>query len=243
MEKLWKLKQLQLGSVADYTIEFRRLAGRLNWPDEVLTDIIGKGLLDKVREEFDKVDKPTTLFEATNLIIGIDKKCYLENLIRNKPKPHHHHHKSFNRRKNELNKTESNFKSNHHKKNKFKNDILSANYTPAVNSTITSTFYVELKGKNIKTNLLIDSGSARSFICKNFAIANKIPTSGLSSPINIQLPNRLLNRLNKNLWTIQKLSNFVSLIYPYKESMEFLVETGYLYTIPTSITRPIKSSF
>jgi len=189
MEKLWKLKQLQLGGVADYTIEFRRLAGRLGWPDNVLIDILGKGLLDKVREEFDKMDRPTTLFEATNLIIGIDKKCYLETLIRNKPKNQHNDHKSFNRRKKELNKTANNFKNSHHKKNKFKNDILSANYTPAINSNITSTFYLESKGGNIKTNFLIDSGSARSFICKNFANVNRIPTSGLSSPINIQLPN------------------------------------------------------
>jgi len=52
------------------------LAGRLGWPDEVLIDIIGKGLLDKVREEFEKLEKPSTLFEATNIIIGIDKKCF-----------------------------------------------------------------------------------------------------------------------------------------------------------------------
>jgi len=75
MDELWKLKQHQLGSVADYTIEFRRLAGRLRWPDEVLVDIIGKGLIDRVCEEYDKQEKPKTLFEATNIIIGIDKKC------------------------------------------------------------------------------------------------------------------------------------------------------------------------
>jgi len=43
--------------------------------------------------------------------------------------------------------------------------------------------------KNIKTNILIDYGSARRFICKNFATANKIQTSVLTSPINIQLRN------------------------------------------------------
>ncbi|OUM64792.1 hypothetical protein PIROE2DRAFT_8329, partial [Piromyces sp. E2] len=38
-------------------------------------------------------------------------------------------------------------------------------------------------------NILIDSGSGKSFLCKNFTTANNIPTSGLSSPISIQLPN------------------------------------------------------
>jgi hypothetical protein len=28
-------------------------------------------------KDFDKLDKTDTLFEATNVIIGIDKKCYL----------------------------------------------------------------------------------------------------------------------------------------------------------------------
>ena len=43
--------------------------------------------------------------------------------------------------------------------------------------------------RNIKVNLLIDSGSARIFICKNFANSNKLPVLGLNSQINIQLPN------------------------------------------------------
>ena len=36
---------------------------------------------------------------------------------------------------------------------------------------------------------MIDSGSGRSFLCKDFVTAKKIPITGLSSPINIQLPN------------------------------------------------------
>jgi len=67
MNQLWNLRQRELGKVAEFTIEFRQLAARLGWPDEVLTDIIGKGLMDKVREEYDKIDKPKTLFEATNI--------------------------------------------------------------------------------------------------------------------------------------------------------------------------------
>jgi len=190
MDQLWNLKQHQLGNVADYTIEFRRLAGRLGWPDEVLVDIIGKGLLDRVREEYDKQQKPKTLFEATNIIIGIDKKCYLESCIRHKSNNNHYkNHKTFNKRRHELNKTGSQFKRNKSKKNKFKSDILSANYTPSGNSTMTTTFFIKVNGRNVRTNFLIDSGSARSYLCKNFTNANKIPTSGLSIPINIQLPN------------------------------------------------------
>jgi len=188
MDKLWKLKQSQLGSVAEYTIEFRRLAGRLGWPDEVLIDIIGKGLVDKVREEFDKVEKPSTLFEATNTIIGIDKKCYLESSLRNKTKNFKKNHKSFQKKRRELTKIE-NYKKHFHNKNKPKNDILSANYTSNGNPTITTAFYLNINDKNIRTNFLIDSGSARSFICRNFANSHKIPSLGLSSPINIQLPN------------------------------------------------------
>jgi len=189
MEKLWKLKQLQLGNVAEYTIEFRRLAGRLGWPDEVLIDIIGKGLLDKVREEFDKLEKPSTLFEATNIIIGIDKKCFLESRLRHNQKNKFNGKMSFHRKRNDLLKSEKNSKHSHFRKNKSKNDILSANYTPNIKTTITTTFYLDINGRNIKANLLIDSGSARSFICKNFANSNKLPVLGLNSQINIQLPN------------------------------------------------------
>jgi len=167
MDKLWKLKQNQLGSAADYTIEFRRLAARLGWPDEVLIDIIGRGLINKVREEFDKQEKPTTLFEASNIIIGIDKKCYLENCLRDNSNRIHKNNKSFNRKRHELNRTENHFKSEHNKKNKLKNDIFSANYTPNSKSTITTTFYLSTNGRKMKANFLIDSESARSFLCKN----------------------------------------------------------------------------
>ncbi|OUM57057.1 hypothetical protein PIROE2DRAFT_18070 [Piromyces sp. E2] len=176
MEKLWKLKQQHLGSAAEYTIEFRRLSGRLGWPDKVLVDIIGKGLIDRVREEFDKLDKPDTLFEATNIIIGIDKKCYLESCIRNKSGKHSSH-KSFRKRRRELNKTENHYKRSNFKKNKFNKELLSANYTPSGETSMTTSFYIQVNGKNIKANILIDSGSGRSFLCKNFTTANKIPTS------------------------------------------------------------------
>jgi len=54
---------------------------------------------------------------------------------------------------------------------------------------MTTTFSIMINGRNVRTNFLIDSGSARSFLCKNFTNENKIPTSRLSTPINIQLPN------------------------------------------------------
>jgi len=187
MEKLWKLRQERLGEVAEYTIEFRRLAGRLGWPDKVLIDIIGKGLIDRVREEFDKLDKPDTLFEATNTIIGIDKKCYLECYIRNKPNSKNKS-KTFYRKKKELNKSENPLRGKGFIK-KTKKEILSANYTPSGRMTMTTVFEISLNGKNIKANMLIDSGSGRSFLCKNFTTSHRIPTNGLASPINIQLPN------------------------------------------------------
>jgi len=189
MDKLWRLKQLRLGEAAEYTIEFRRLAGRLGWPDEVLIDIIGKGLVDRVREEFDKLNKPDTLFEATNTIIGIDKKCYLESCIRHKSDNKSKASKSFHRKRKELTKTENRFKKSKFRKNKPNKEILSANYTPSGKLTVTTTFFISCNNKNLRANILIDSGSGRSFLCKNFVNANKIPTSGLSSPIKIQLPN------------------------------------------------------
>jgi len=195
IEKLFKLKQYQLGNAAEYTIEFRRLAGRLGWPDEVLNDIIGRGLLDCVREEFDKLDKPTTLFEATNLIISIDRKLYLESCLRQKANNKNNKRKIFQRQRYEHNQAEKRFKGKNFKKdktkneNKSKNDFLSANYTPNGKNTISTTFYISVNNKKIPANILIDSGSGRSFLCKDFVTAKKIPITGLSSPINIQLPN------------------------------------------------------
>jgi len=71
-----------LGKVPNYTIDFRKIASRLGWPYSVFIDIIGKGLIDQVRKEFDKVKMPKIIFEATNIIISIDKKCYIENSLR-----------------------------------------------------------------------------------------------------------------------------------------------------------------
>jgi len=42
-----------------------------------------------VRGEFDKQVRPETIFIATNVIIGIDKRCYLESCLRNKNHPDH----------------------------------------------------------------------------------------------------------------------------------------------------------
>jgi len=226
MDKLWRLKQLQLGNAAEYTIEFRRIAGRLGWPDEVLIDIIGKGLFDKVREEFDKLERPKTLFEATNLIIGIDKKCYLESCLRNKSNKsknnHQNNHQTFKRKKYELNKSEIHHKHSKSKNNKHRQDILSANYTPNGKTSITTTFFIDLNGKKIKANILIDSGSARSFLCKNFTNANRIPTSGLSSPINIRLPN------DKSMVIKQTTKPLKLQIMDHSETFEFCIANLHL---------------
>eukprot|EP00833_Pecoramyces_ruminatium_P008925 jgi/Orpsp1_1/1182957/evm.model.c7180000083281.1 len=219
MDKLWRLKQQRLGEAAEYTIEFRRLAGRLGWSDEVLIDIIGKGLVDRVREEFDKLDKPTTLFEATNTIISIDKKCYLESCIRNKQNSHGKNRKSFNKKKREFNKSEHQFKKSKFKKSKFRKEILSANYTPTGRMTMTTTFYINYNGRNIKANILIDSGSGRSFLCKNFITTNKIPAFGLSSPINIQLPN------GKDMTIKQSTKPLKLKIMDHVENFEFCIGT------------------
>jgi len=93
------------------------LAGRLGWQDEVFIDLIGRGFLSKVRDEFDKVDKPETLFEATNLIIGLDKKCLIENRLNYTPSYHNKSHKTYSRKKHELNKTENKHKNFHSKNN------------------------------------------------------------------------------------------------------------------------------
>ncbi|OUM70680.1 hypothetical protein PIROE2DRAFT_28204, partial [Piromyces sp. E2] len=43
-EQLLDLKQKNLGKATFYTIEFRRLARRIGWPDSVLIDLIRRGL-------------------------------------------------------------------------------------------------------------------------------------------------------------------------------------------------------
>jgi len=48
-------------------------------------------------KDFDKLDKTDTLFEATNVIIGIDKKCYLLSRIWHKSGNHNNNQKSFNK--------------------------------------------------------------------------------------------------------------------------------------------------
>ena len=153
MNKLWNLRQRELGKVAEFTIEFRQLAARLGWLDEVLIDIIGKGLMDKVREEYDKIDKPKTLFEATNIIINIDKKCYIESCIKNHDEQEYKK-KSFRRRRYELTKTENKIHSFKDKKNKdhfkTKKDILSANYAPNKTVSMISTFLILINGKSLK---------------------------------------------------------------------------------------------
>jgi len=82
---------------------------------------------------------------------------------------------------------------------------------------MTTIFFIKLNGRNIKANILIDSGSARSFLCKNFTNANKIPTLGLTTPISIQLPN------SKSM-TIKQTTKPLNLkIMDHNETFEFCV--------------------
>ena len=187
IEKLLNLRQRTLGKAAFYTIEFRRLAKRIGWNDGVYIDLIRRGLLEEVQKEFDKAERPSNLFEATNLIITLDKKCYLETNLKSKdksPKDTYHKRKfSESKRSEYRNKNYQKYK-----KSKIDN-LLSANFTPNKKNMMTSTFLFVVNNDKIKIKLLIDSGSSRSFICQNFVKINKIPYSGLPSPVNIQLPN------------------------------------------------------
>ena len=56
----------------------------------------------------------------------------------------------FHRKRNDLLKSEKNSKHFHFRKNKSKNDILSVNYTPNIKTTIKTTFYLNINGRNIK---------------------------------------------------------------------------------------------
>ena len=187
IEQLLNLKPLHLGRAALYTIEFRRLAGRIEWPNDVFIDLIKRGLLEDVKTVFDKLDKPKILFEATNSIINIDRKCLLKQKVKtNDYKPRSG--KSFKRKRHETNMTENKFKHNKHHKRRNNGSILSANYTTSHNNKMTTPFLLTVNNKKIKTRILIDSGSARSYLYKSFVTANKIPYSNLSNIINVKLP-------------------------------------------------------
>jgi len=185
IEQLLSLKQKNLGKAAFYTIEFRRLAKRIGWEEKVNIDLIRRGLLEEVRKEYDKVKKPLTLFETTNLIITLDKKCFLETKLKNKTKTTS---ESQNNKRKYYEKDKRNSKYKHHKTQKY-NNLLSVNFTPDKNNTMTCTFTISYNNKIQKIKLLIDSGSAKSFICKDFVKINNIPYSGLPSSVNIRLPN------------------------------------------------------
>jgi len=99
IDKLLNLKQYNLGKAAFYTIEFRRLAKRIGWPDNILIDLIRRGLLEEVKEEFDKIKKPSNFFEATNIKISIDKKCHTAINTRKNTLPiENSHKKGFKKR-------------------------------------------------------------------------------------------------------------------------------------------------
>jgi len=84
---------------------------------------------------------------------------------------------------------------------------------------MTTTFYISFNGRNIKANILIDSGSGRSFLCKIFITDDEIPAFGLTSPINIQLPN------GKSM-TIKQITKSLKLkIMDHAENFELCVGT------------------
>jgi len=161
-------------------------------------------------------------------IINIDKKCYIESCIKNHDEQEYKK-KSFRRRRYELTKTENKIHSFKDKKNKdhfkTKKDILSANYAPNKTVSMISTFLILINGKSLKNNFLIDSASAKSFICKNFISVNKVPTLGLISPINVQLPN------SKSMTIRQTTRPLKIKIMDHIETFEFLVGNLQLHGI------------
>jgi len=207
-----------LGKAAFFTIEFRRLANRIGWPDDVNIDLIRRGLVEEVRKKFEKLEKPKNLFEATNIIIGIDKKCFIEQELKIKEQKKNTISKTFRRKQYEFNK--SSLKNNH--KNKFnkhhgKEELLSANYTPSSNNSMTTTFLIIVNEKKINLNALIDSGSARSYLCKDFVQAHRIPKVNLPTPMSIQLPNQ------KGMIVKQTTKKLELIFMDHKELYEFFI--------------------
>jgi len=181
-------------------------------------DLIRRGLVEEVRKKFDKLEKPKNLFEATNIIIENDKKCFIEQELKIKEQKKNTISKTFRRKQYELNK--SSLKNNH--KNKFnkhhsKEELLSANYTPSSNNSMTTTFLIIVNGKKIKLNALIDSGSARSYLCKDFVQAHRIPKVNLPTPMSIQLPNQ------KGMIVKQTTKKLELIFMDHKELYEFFI--------------------
>ena len=214
IERLLNLKQRKLGNAAEYTIQFRHLATRIKWPDSVLIDLLRRGLIEEVREEYDKKDLPTKLFEATNLIIKIDKYCYFRNNILNNGI----NEKTNKRRINIVGKHQD-IKRNRNNNYKRKEEVtLSTSYTNSKSDQkMVSTFYIQGKNKKIPLRLLIDSGSSRSLMCKQFVSSQKLRTFELPSPIEIRLPN---NKTMKITHTTGQLDLF---IFDHKERFQFSV--------------------
>jgi len=121
-------------------------------------------------------DRPSNLFEATNLIISLDKQCYLEEnaLLKNKTS---YKERDFKKRHYENKRNDSKNKYNKKYKKYKTNEVLSANYTPNKTNSMTSIFTLKFDNKKLKIGVLIDSRSGRSFICENFIKSNKISYS------------------------------------------------------------------
>jgi len=102
------------------------------------------------------------------------------------------HKASFRKKLHGLNKSERRFKKGKFFNNNKNNDkeVLSANYTLNNNTSMTMSFVIYNNNKQIKIQFLVNSGSSRSFIFRIFVFSNEIPISGLSTPINIQQPNK-----------------------------------------------------
>jgi len=96
---------------------------------------------------------------------------------------------------------------------------------------MTNTFTISFTNNPLKIKLIIDSGFARSFIYKDFVTANKIPISGLPSPINIQIPN------NKNMNIKQTTKSFQLQFMDHKENFELCVANLQLHGISGILER------
>ena len=96
---------------------------------------------------------------------------------------------------------------------------------------MTTTFLITVNNRKIKTRILIDSGSARSYLCKSFVTANKIPYSSLSNTVNVRLPNE------KNMAIRQVTKRLKLTFMNHTEMFEFFIANLQLQDISAILER------
>jgi len=96
---------------------------------------------------------------------------------------------------------------------------------------MTTTFLITVNNRKIKTRILIDSGSARSYLCKSFVTANKIPYSSLSNTVNVRLPNE------KNMAIRQVTKRLKLTFMNHTEMFEFFIANLQLQDISSILGR------